>query len=154
MLKMNQQNGVFSKKRIVFTTLLIATTAAVYAQTVDDDVLATQSAGDQKVSPEMINLVKHDAHIPLEQQLDKHQHLAKEQADQINKENLESTAASDYEIKKKTDNSKLLADERKVYIPGKSSGVSEITIRESSMCFNSTGNVQGSGTATVKLNNY
>ena len=48
---MNQQNGVFSKKRIVFTTLLIAMTAAVYAQTVDDDVLAAQSAGDQKVSP-------------------------------------------------------------------------------------------------------
>ena len=39
-------------------------------------------------------------------------------------------------------------------IPGKSSGVTEITIRESSMRFNSTGNVQGSGTATVKLNNY
>ena len=57
---MNQQNGVFSKKRIVFTTLLIAMTAAVYAQTVDDDVLAAQSAGDQKVSPEMISLVKHD----------------------------------------------------------------------------------------------
>lgn len=151
---MDQQYGFFSIKKMLFTSLLIAMTVVAYAQTVDDDVLAAQSAGDQKVSPKMISLVKHDAHISLQEQLDKHQHLAKEQADQINKENLESNAASDYEIKKKTDNSKLLVDERKAYIPGKSLGVTEITIRESSMRFSSTGNVKGSGTATVKQNDY
>lgn len=154
MLNMDQHKRVILKKRILWTTLLFTIPLIGFAQIVDDHVLSEQSAGDQKVSPEMISLVQHDAHIPLEEQLHKHQHLAKEQADQINKENLESTAASDYEIKKKTDNSKLLAEERKVYIPGKSSGVTEVIIRESSMRFNSTGNVQGSGTATVKLNNY
>ena len=53
MLKMNQQNGVFSKKRIVFTTLLIAMTAAVYAQTVE-------GGHHRLLKPENINqLIEH-----------------------------------------------------------------------------------------------
>lgn len=153
MLNMDQHNGVFSKKIILLTTLISTIPLISYAQIIDDHVLSEQSAGDHKVSPEMMSLVQHDAHIPLEQQLNKHQHLAKEQADQMSKENLESTAASDYEIKKKTDNSQLLNNERKVYIPYDSLNTENI-VYESSLRFNSDGNVKGSGTATVKSNKY
>ena len=141
---------------VASTSIVLFSMCSIHAlaQSVDDDQLSELRAGDQKVSPEMISLVQEDVKSPVEEQHQKHQHLAKEQADQINKQTLEENAASDYELKKKTDNSKLLAEERKVYIPSKSAGVNEVLIRESSLRFNSTGNVKGSGTASVKLNNY
>lgn len=145
----------FIWKYVVLTlscTLLLPTT--VSAQIVQDQDLSELSAGDEKVTAEMIDLVKHDAQIPVEEQNDKHQHLAQEQSDQIKKQTLEDNAVSDYEIKKKTDNSKLLTDKRKVYVPGDTNQLREIVIRESSLRFNSTGNVQGSGTASVKINDY
>lgn len=128
---------------------MIMGVSLVYA---NDAFLAEQRAGDDRVTPEVIELVKHDAHIPPDEQKLKHQQLAQQQFDEIKKQTLEDNAASDYEIKRKTDNSKLLADERRVYVPKKNVPRSESVALESSMRFN--GNVKGSGTATATIEKY
>lgn len=140
--------------QILGLSFVLMAFSLAHAQVVDDLSLAEQRAGEEQLSPEMMSLAQHDAHIPMPEQIEKHQHLAKEQSDQIKKQTLENTAASDYEIKRKTDNTKLMNEARKVYIPAKTVYKAESRVSESSMNFNSGSNVKGSGTATATTEKF
>lgn len=135
-------------KRLGFVLLFVFTPIA-QAQTIEDSVLSEQIVSSEKISPNMIIRVKHDAQIPVVEQLKKQQYLAKEQSNEIKKQTLESTAASDYEIKRTTDSSKLFNQEHKVYIPNKTIHTPENIIFEGDINFQNNGNIKGSGTATV-----
>lgn len=87
--------------------------------TLNDDALSEQTDRLQKVTPEVITQLKNDAQLDASEQVKIQQQLAQKQSMQIKKQVLESNAASDYEIKRKTDPSKLLNVEKHEFIPPK-----------------------------------
>ena len=93
-------------------------------KTLDDATLAEQTDQLQKVTPDVIHQVKTEVTLNLDQQQQAQQKLAQLRAKQIKKELLEANAASDYEIKRKTDPETLMRVEKHEYVPAKPSNVS------------------------------
>lgn len=112
-------------KSLITLSVLVLINGFSYAnQNLDDATLAEQTDQLQKVTPEVINQVKSEVELNLEQQHQAQQKLAQVQAKQIKKELLEAHAASDYEIKRKTDPEALMRGEKHEYVPAKQSNVS------------------------------
>lgn len=91
----------------------------LYASNEVDIFLANQMVNDEKVTPELIEMVREDVRKPVFEQIEKHEKLAQQQASFIQLNNLESGASSDNELRKKTDNDKLVSTEKKPYVPSK-----------------------------------
>lgn len=112
-------------KNILTLSLLILVNGFSYAnKSLDDNTLAEQTDQLKKVTPEVIKQVKNELELNREQQHQAQQKLAQVHAKQIKKELLEAHAASDYEIKRKTDPDALMRVEKHEYVPVKSSNVS------------------------------
>lgn len=112
-------------KSLIMLSVLMLINGFSYAnQSLDDATLSEQTDRLQKVTPEVISQVKSGLELNLEQQHQAQQKLAQVNAKQIKKELLEANAASDYEIKRKTDPETLMRVEKHEYVPAKPSNVS------------------------------
>ena len=109
------------KPMLIGLSVFAAMAMNVYAQT--DEFLAEQRVENPKVTDALITEVKADSQKPISDQLQIHDQKAKQQLNEIKQETLEENAVSDYELKRKTDASRLLNAEKHEYIPGKPSNV-------------------------------
>lgn len=112
-------DGLKPNKYRVFISLGLYSFLSVNVYAESDAFLAEQRVESPKVTQALISEVKVDAQRPIPDQLNKHDQKAKQQADEIKKGNLEEHAASDYELKRKTDTNKLLNTARHEYVPQK-----------------------------------
>lgn len=111
-------------KIITLLVLIIVNGFSHANKRLDDNTLAEQTDQLQKVTPEVITQVKSEVELNVEQQHQAQDKLAQVNAKQIKKELLEAHAASDYEIKRKTDPEVLMRREKHEYVPAKQSNVS------------------------------
>lgn len=102
---------------MLFASSLIAIN--LYASNESDIFLANQMVNDEKVIPELIEMVREDVQKSVFEQIEKHEKLAQQQSSFIQLNSLESGASSDNELRKKTDNDKLVSTEKKPYVPSK-----------------------------------
>ncbi len=107
-------------RNMIMLSILMSLNGFSYANEIlDDNNLAEQTDQLQKVTPEVIIKVKTDVELNLEQQLQLQQNKAQVNAKQIKKDILEAHAASDYEIKRKTDPDPLMRVEKHEFFPEK-----------------------------------
>lgn len=112
-------------KRLMMLSIVILINGFSYAnKSLDDNTLAEQTDQLQKVTPEVINQVKNEVELNFEQQQQAQQKMAQVHAQQIKKSLLEAHAASDYEIKRKTNPETLMQVEKHEYVPAKPAKVS------------------------------
>lgn len=109
-------------KRISLTALVLVNTA-VLAKSESDQFLESQRVNENRVTVDLIEKVQLETKKPVEVQLKNNLNLADKQFNQIKQQNLEEGAVSDYELKRQTDQVKLMNNEKQEYIPARNASV-------------------------------
>lgn len=114
-MKIYPHSYVRIAKFSIVMTMLVCT--HVLAHSDSDQFLASQGVNENNVTVDLIETVKSETKKPVDIQIKNSEIIANMQFQQIKQQNLEENAVSDYELKRKTDPSKLMQNEKHEYVP-------------------------------------
>lgn len=120
-MEIYQQVYVYFKR--ISLTALVLVNSAVLAKSESDQFLESQRVNENRVTVDLIEKVQLETKKPVEVQLKNNLNLADKQFNQIKQQNLEEGAVSDYELKRQTDQVKLMNNEKQEYIPARNASV-------------------------------
>lgn len=103
--------------RIAKLSMIFMVSTHVLANLESDQFLASQGVNENNVTADLIETVKVETKKPVDIQIKNSESIADMQFQQIKQQNLEESAVSDYELKRKTDPGKLMQNEKHEYLP-------------------------------------